>query len=641
MTENMWRMMILAVMLVAGPTMSARDDGEFMKAVLGLTGCLSVEELDENDVERYSDFFERPVCLNYASRSALLSSGLFSAYQVAVLVDHREISGDILSYEELSALDGFGYDFVSALRYFISLDSSSAPGQSSSSPSGMRNTVTFRSGVRNSGEDPATEGMYAMKYRVSTGEYFEAGISARSSWQEAHFPPGNYSFFAAYYGRRFPGKVVVGDFSLKFGQGLALWPGFTMNGVSSPEAFSRRPAGIVPYNSYSGAGAFRGVAADFGGRHLNVSVFAAGLGLREMMYGQEDFRKDILYGMNLGWYGMPGQVSVTCFAVSPMVVEVPAAQEDEPLTADVIFHVAKLSADARFSIRGTDVFAEAAYDISGDRPAVLAGIRKGVSDAVKVAVLARYYAPGYSSEYSGAIRSGTKCTNEHGFSVSLSHSAGKWVDIAGKTGFGSSEKRFQGVFSADASYSPEPKFGVDTSSFQLKCLVTENVRISPAFSIGFRISERYRTYGQPFRTDVRADFRSSFPGWNINLRLNILHCQCFSFLSYLEGGYRTDILTVWLRSGLFRVDNWDDRIYAYERDAPGSFSVPAYYGRGYWFALTGGWKFARGIRLYFRASFQDYPWLRPEETEKKPAKAEIRLQLAVDLWKSRSYRRNS
>ena len=75
---------------------SARDDGEFMKAVLELAGCLSVEELDEDEVERYSDLHDNPLHLNYASRSKLLSSGLMSAYQVAVLMDHREMTGDIL-----------------------------------------------------------------------------------------------------------------------------------------------------------------------------------------------------------------------------------------------------------------------------------------------------------------------------------------------------------------------------------------------------------------------------------------------------------------------------------------------------------------------------------------------------------------
>ena len=153
----------MVFLIVAVQVSGADDDGEFMRAVLALTGCLNVEELDEYEVERYSDFYGNPLEINKAPKSKLLSSGLFSSYQVAVMTDYRELSGDILSFEELSSLDGFGYDFVSALRYFISLDSSSAPGQSSSSPSGMRNTVTFRSGVRNSGEDPATEGMYAMK----------------------------------------------------------------------------------------------------------------------------------------------------------------------------------------------------------------------------------------------------------------------------------------------------------------------------------------------------------------------------------------------------------------------------------------------------------------------------------------------
>ena len=147
-----------------------------------------------------------------------------------------------------------------------------------------------------------------------------------------------------------------------------------------------------------------------------------------------------------------------------------------------------------------------------------------------------------------------------------------------------------------------------------------------------RFSERYRSYGQPFRSDLRADLRCSFSDWNLNLRMNALHCEGFSFLSYLEGGYAEGRLSLWLRTGWFRVDNWNDRIYAYERDAPGNFNVPAYYGRGYWIALTSGLGLSGSIKLYLRAGYIDYPWLRPAETENKPAKAELKLQLAVDLF---------
>ena len=47
------------------------------------------------------------------------------------------------------------------------------------------------------------------------------------------------------------------------------------------------------------------------------------------------------------------------------------------------------------------------------------------------------------------------------------------------------------------------------------------------------------------------------------------------FLSYLEGTYKYEVMTLHLRQGLFLINNWDDRIYAYEHDAPGSFTVPA------------------------------------------------------------------
>ena len=613
---------------------AADDDDGFLSAVMEFTGCTDAGEVDGDEVGRLSEYYEHPLMLNYASRSRLLSSGLLSAYQVAVLADYRERTGDILSFEELAILDGFGRDFVSGLKYFVSLESHSLPGIPSSRPAAVRNTATFRSGVRTGEDRYGPEGTYSMKYSVRAGERFEAGISMRSAYQESHFPPEKISFHAALYGRRRPWKILAGDFRLRFGQGLALWPGFSMSGVSTPDAFARKPSGISPYNSYSGEGAFRGIAADFSLKHFTVSAFVSGLGLRDLAEGGKEISPDLLYGLNAGWYGMSGQMSITCFAVTPLVLpEIPSGTGLKEY-----FPTAMFSVDTRFSFRGTGLFSEVACDMVSGSIAALAGAVLPVSDGVRAAMMLRYYPPGYSAEYSGAVRSGSRCSNEYGASMALSHSCGRWMDIAGKTGFGSSERRYSGSFSADACYSPEPKYGTDTSSFQVKVVVSEDIRISPYFSLGLRFSGRYRSYGEPVRADVRTDFRTSFGNWKWNLRLNLLHCAGTSALSYLETGYGTGGFSAWLRAGIFRVDDWDDRIYVYERDAPGNFSVPAYYGRGYWTALTAGWKFARGLKLYFRGSFQDYPWLRPSETTKKPARTELKFQLSVDLF---SLRRDS
>ena len=113
-------------------------------------------------------------------------------------------------------------------------------------------------------------------------------------------------------------------------------------------------------------------------------------------------------------------------------------------------------------------------------------------------------------------------------------------------------------------------------------------------------------------------------------RINALLCRSVGLLSYLEGGYADGPVSVYLRGGLFRIDAWDDRIYVYERDAPGNFNVPAYYGRGYWAALTAGIRCTRWMRAYFRASYQDCPWHAPVIGQ-RPGKWEIKLQLALRL----------
>ena len=593
-----------------------RDDG-LEAAILGFTGCTDIEEVGKEELERLTELYSAPLQLNLASRSKLLSSGLFTVYQAAVLLDYRDLAGDILSFEELAALDGFGYGFVSRLKYFTALRSSALPGHSSVRPPVIGNSAVIKSGIRNSGTTFSPEGNYAAKYRFTAGERFEAGLAVRSSYQGRHFPPEKVSFNAVYYGKGYPGKVIVGDYRLRFGQGLGLWSGFAPGGIASPESFSRRPSGISPCTSYSGEGSFRGIAADYGGKSLNISVFVSSEGLRDLSEGAGEVSDELMYGANAGWYGMSGQFSLTAFAVSSL--------------SDSEFLCARSSADARFSVRGTDIFSEVACDLVNGKVAALAGFSTDMSEIVRIAALARYYPPEYSSLHGGAVSSGTKCSNEYGVTASVSHIAGKWVGINGKTGFGSSERRSQCLVSADASYSPEPKFGVDTSSFQIRLTVREKIRISPVFGMEVRFSERYRSYGQLFRSDLRADLRCSFSDWNLNLRMNALHCEGFSFLSYLEGGYAEGRLSLWLRTGWFRVDNWNDRIYAYERDAPGNFNVPAYYGRGYWIALTSGLGLSGSIKLYLRAGYIDYPCLRPAETENKPAKAELKLQLAVDL----------
>ncbi|MCQ2136920.1 MAG: hypothetical protein MJY67_08405, partial [Bacteroidales bacterium] len=77
---------------------NAVGDISFNKAVLLVSGADSEEELDESLMERYLSLSQRPLRLNRMSRSALISSGLFSLFQVASFLDYRQRQGDVLSF---------------------------------------------------------------------------------------------------------------------------------------------------------------------------------------------------------------------------------------------------------------------------------------------------------------------------------------------------------------------------------------------------------------------------------------------------------------------------------------------------------------------------------------------------------------
>ena len=130
-----------------------------------------------------------------------------------------------------------------------------------------------------------------------------------------------------------------------------------------------------------------------------------------------------------------------------------------------------------------------------------------------------------------------------------------------------------------------------------------------------------------FRTDLRADLAWKSDKFMMTYRFNALQCNKVSWLTYLESGFKDGIWSLYLRQGAFIVDEWDDRIYAYERDVPGTYNVPALYGRGVWTSLMTSWKASRWCRLYLRAAVTTYPFME----EKKPGKAELRFQSVFDF----------
>ena len=510
-----------------------RDD--WREAAGVIAGVTEAEEMDETLLERFEALRVHPLPVNLASRSRLLSCGLFSAYQVASLLDYRARSGDILSGTELSLVDGFDAQTAAALSYFVSFWSESPPGVADTLRGRVRESLEFRS------KGPS------LKYRMSFGERAEDGIAIRAGPLATVLGAGNPAsndpvFYGVYYGKGHLGKVVAGNFNVRFGQGLAVWTGFVIDDMLSPSAVVRRAGGLSPSWSYTGEGTWRGIGADALLGHVDVSLFAAVEGL----------------GANAGWSWRSGRAGLT--AVWPEFGKAP-----------------RLSADIRWNPRGIQFFGEIASEPVQGHFAAVGGLLAPIGDHCKTALRLTAIPSAYSHKKNG----------EYGIRVILSFQAGGYVPLKGRTGFGSSEIRHKGALAVDVEALPVP--GGETGRIMEKCKALWQWRISPSLKLETRFQQRWRNYSsERLRFEARTDLGWSDGSWTAAARIHGAWCDGGGILTYAEGGYAGGPLTFTIRGTYFHTRGWASRIYAYERDAPGNFSVPAYYGSGGALTLVAG-----------------------------------------------------
>ena len=579
---------------------TAQSDGRMM-AILYLSGADSEEELDEQEVERFAALASRPLEINLASRSRMVSSGLMSQYQVASLIDYRSRNGDVLSVSELAAVDGFGDEYVEALKPFISFASNALPGQIMSDFKRLSHEVLVRSAVKGDAFN------YGAKYRMTYGEALEISSAARTKYSDKEqFPPSAWSMNMTYYGKRRLGKVIFGDFNARFGQGLALWSGMSMSGLFTSSSFSRRPTGLSPSWSWSGIGSHRGVAADFTAGRMVFSTFVSFPGLRTWCESGKLAEISLMTGANATFYSRNGQFSLTGYCMT------------EPVNVSVRPQAGKLSGDFRYSWRGVDYFGEVAWDFAGKTPGTILGTVFHLGGDWRLASAVHSYSSDFNSDYTGGLRGWTKTSDDHGIAIGL-EKAGAFLtaDIAVKDR--------------------------DRSKRQLRVLFKLPLQLTKTSVLSVKITERFRPYEEvlKYRTGARCDLDwsssglsarygpSDKPAWKVRGRIEGLLCRSLACLAYLEGGRKTDRFSAYLRGTIFIVDNWDDRIYSYERDAPGNFTVPAYYGRGWSLSAVSGCKFRFGggrvLKLYFRASTVVYSFMK----EPKPSVLEGKIQAVM------------
>ena len=594
---------------------------DIIASILYLTGATSVEDLSEEEMERWRELTDNPLEINLVSRSRLESSGLFSMYQVASFYDYKERCGDVLSFAELAAVNGFGNEFADALRPFVSLKSLTLMSDyGSASKRRPRNSLIMNESNKISipHQEGDVQGQYAwnVKYSIQSQSHYAAGISLKNDWTASRWTPYSASFYTALYGRRHLSALVLGDFSLHLGQGLALWTGFSMSGVQSVTSFWKRSTGIRPSQSLSSTSTLRGLAVEFEFGKLSFSAFSAFPGVRPWIENGSRFVPEVLPGMNVAWRSRHGIVSFTLYGTFDKLDDMKESGKGFSLGDQWGISASKTSIDMRYCWRGVEIFSEAALDICSVRPAVNGGVMVPFGDDWKMAVYGRWIPQGYDMTHCAPVRA--------------------WSGKAGESGVASGLSYKSMQLSADYAHLS------DSEKRQVKLQLTIPWQVAENVSVSVNVRERWRNYGIRNRVDFRSDVKFLCGAWQTVLRLNPVVTDKFAGLIYMDEGYSGRIGAVFIRSTFFLADKWDDRIYCYERDAPVNFNVPAYYGRGYALSFVSRLSLRLGnaeknrhgssvVKMYFRAGYADTPWSLTPAVREKPSKLEIKFQMTCNF----------
>lgn len=480
------------------------------------------------------------------------------------------------------------------------------------------------------------------------------GITAEKDAGEEFFTGSNkagFDFYSAHLYYRNLGSfikgIALGDYEVSFGQGLTVGAGFGAGKSSLVTNVKLRNRSLKPYTSVAEANFKRGAAAhlsianmidlvgfvslknyDFsvtsvapidGGDEnivrINSSIDLDGLHRTNSEILKKNSVPIFETGGGIKFKFKPGHIGVHGAYYSLSTEEVNKLPEvyNQFYFLNIKSPI-KVGVDYNYIYENFNFFGETSYSSNGGI-ATLNSLLLGLDRTVDFVVLHRYYSRSFVNYVpSVAFSESTQPVNEHGVYVGLSFNPSYNWTIAGYM---------------DTYKHPWLRSRADGPSQGLEYLFQLNYRLKRKLDFYVRFREETKQLNQiedddeielenedvfdPLANNRKTQFRLHLGNtlnktWKLRNRVE--------YIRYKEDGEPVsngflvyqDILFSPLgqpysfkgRFALFQTDNYDSRVYAYENDIIGSFSIPAYAYRGMRYYLTFRYKGIRNMTLEFR-----------------------------------------
>ncbi len=260
----------------------AQSDSVLINANQAIEDLLEEPEEESEDSDLYEIieyYIENPLNLNKASVRELVKLPYLELASARLIVSHRAQYGTYFSANELYSVNGLPEELVTKILPFLSAGKPESVEKRTEEPMSvsvnMRNRVIKDLQERKGFRDYNFEGSSLKMYNRFNIEYnsLHGGFLTEKDAGEKSY----YDFLSGYvnltdkYGFK---NIIIGDYHVHFGQGLALWNSYGFSKGSDAVFSIKKSAGAIkPSTGSSENNFFRGAAFDYFWEHANITGF--------------------------------------------------------------------------------------------------------------------------------------------------------------------------------------------------------------------------------------------------------------------------------------------------------------------------------------------------------------------------------
>ena len=601
------------------------------------------EEESEASLEAYYDqlqqLAEHPIDLNRTTREELEQLPFLSDQQIMDLMEYLNRYGPMRSMNELKMIRSLDYQQLALLPFFVYVGE--VPKEEPHFPSLQNITKYGKHTLTATGHIPFYERKgdqngymgyryrHSLRYEFSYGNYVKAGLIGAQDAGEPFFANQNnwgydtYSYYVQLKKLGIIENAVLGKYKVSAGMGLVLNTSFQLGKLATLQNMGRQTNTLRAHSSRSEADYFQGVAATIRlSKPLTFTAFASyrpidatlnsdGTAATIITSGyhrtptemqkkhnthQTAFGGSVGYrhnGLRLGANAVYTYMDRMLCPNTETLYRRYYPQGNKFFNASIDYGYTHY----RFTLHG-----ETAMNKEGAM-ATVNSLSLHLSGNMSVVAIQRFYSYRYNGLYAHGFGNSSRTQNESGIYLGAN-----WQPL--------SRLHLQGY--ADYAYSPWPRYQISQASHSWDMLLQGNYQWN-----SWNLLLRHRTRLQQkddankttlipcneHRTRMAATY-SSANGWTSKTQADYVYSVykdlAQGWMISQQAGYQQKQWQANLALGFFNTDNYNARIYLYEKQLQHEFSFPSYYGEGLRMALYAQVCPNEHLRLSARLGYTNY-----------------------------------